>query len=394
MKGWLAVLSALLFILPPGARAADDQGGAARELARKAAAFAGRGESIAIAWRNLSGLSSSDSTQARTAFEAAIRESGGRPAETGTVEVRVTLSENQSQYLLVAEGRKGEERQTWIASWKRAAAAAVLPAGVVLEKKLVWEQGEPILDVAVTPSGILVLSGARLTMYTQRDGAMELRQSAAVNPARPLPRDPRGRLRVTGAVIKVFLPGTLCSGSVEPTLALQCRASEEPWTLESGSRTVMLAGFAAGRNYFDGHVVTQSGVRKTVPAFYTAGALEEQGRQYWVLALVDGRTQILDANFDPAGAMEPWGSDLAATDARCGGGSQIVSTKGGDSREADSVRAYAMVNRTPTPLTPPVELPGPVTALWTSNGTSVVAVVRDFSTGHFAAYLLTVVCGA
>src|SRR6266478_5330224 len=59
VKGWLAVLSALLFILPPGARAADDMGGAARELARKTAAFAGRGETIAITWRNLSGLASS-----------------------------------------------------------------------------------------------------------------------------------------------------------------------------------------------------------------------------------------------------------------------------------------------------------------------------------------------
>ena len=39
VKGWLAVLATLLFILPDGARAADDLGGAARELARKTAAF-------------------------------------------------------------------------------------------------------------------------------------------------------------------------------------------------------------------------------------------------------------------------------------------------------------------------------------------------------------------
>ena len=49
-------------------------------------------------------------------FEVALRESGGRPSESGAVEARVTLSENQSQYLLVAEARKGDERQTWIAS--------------------------------------------------------------------------------------------------------------------------------------------------------------------------------------------------------------------------------------------------------------------------------------
>ena len=39
-----AVLSALLILLPRAARAADDMAGAVRELARKTAALAGRGE--------------------------------------------------------------------------------------------------------------------------------------------------------------------------------------------------------------------------------------------------------------------------------------------------------------------------------------------------------------
>src|SRR5258708_12966769 len=39
-----AVLSALLILLPWSARAADDMAGAGRELARKTAALAGRGE--------------------------------------------------------------------------------------------------------------------------------------------------------------------------------------------------------------------------------------------------------------------------------------------------------------------------------------------------------------
>jgi hypothetical protein len=108
---------------------------------------------------------------------------------------------------------------------------------------------------------------------------------------------------------------------------------------------VLLAGFAPGRNHFDGHVVTQTGARKTVPPFYSAGAAEEQGRQYWVLTLVDGRTQIYDSNFDVAGTVAGWGSDVAATDARCGAGTQILATKAGDSGEPDAVRAYWLVNR-------------------------------------------------
>ena len=42
VKGWYAALSALL-LLALGARAADDLNGAAAILARKTAAFAGRG---------------------------------------------------------------------------------------------------------------------------------------------------------------------------------------------------------------------------------------------------------------------------------------------------------------------------------------------------------------
>ena len=41
VKRWHAVLSALLFLIP-GATAADDVSGAARELVRKTAVFAGK----------------------------------------------------------------------------------------------------------------------------------------------------------------------------------------------------------------------------------------------------------------------------------------------------------------------------------------------------------------
>jgi len=38
--------------------------------------------------------------------------------------------------------------------------------------------------------------------------------------------------------------------------------------LESGSRALLLANFASTRNYFDGHVTTQTGQRKTVAPFF------------------------------------------------------------------------------------------------------------------------------
>ncbi len=279
-----------------------------------------------------------------------------------------------------------------IAAWKRSRGGTAA-AGIALERRLLWEQADPILDVALTPAAMLVLSPAKLTLYARLQSKFEERGSAPVAPARPWPRDPRARLNVNGPLIRAFLPGTLCTGSLEPALTLECRASEEPWTLEPGGNVVLLAAFAAGRNHFDGRIVTQTGARKTVPAFYTAGATGEQGRTYWLLALVDGRTQIVDANFEAAGAVAGWGSDLAATAARCGGGSQILATKSSDAREPDAIRAYALVDRTPVALTAPVDFAGPVTALWSAGGASAIAVVHDPATGRYTAFLLTVVCG-
>ena len=97
--------------------------------------------------------------------------------------------------------------------------------------------------------------------------------------------------------------------------------------------------------------------------------------------MLDGRTQILDAALDPVGSVASWGSDLAATEARCGGGSQILATKAGDAREPDAVRAFGLVNRTPVPLSAPLDLPGPVTALWSLGGNAALAVVSDLASG-------------
>jgi hypothetical protein len=402
VKGWHAAFTALLFFLPPGATAADDLNGAARELARKTAAFVGRGEPVSATWRNVSSLGSLEFTQARGAFEDAVREAGARVIDIAPVaEAHLTLSENQQQYLIVEEIRKGDDRQVWIAAWKRAgtAAAGNIAPGVTLEKKLVWEQNEPILDAAFPAGNLLVLSPARVTLYARQNGPWEARQSVPLTPVKPWPHDVRGHLRLNGVSFQAYLPGLLaCSGSVEPALVMDCRPTDEPWVLESGSRAMLLAAFSPARNYFDGRVTTQTGLRKTVAPFFSAASVEEQGRQLWLLAMVDGRIRIFDSAFDSVGAIAGWGSDIAGTEARCGGGFQVLATKAGDAfdgvHESDSLRAFTVVNRVPAPLTAPVEFPGPVTALWPAGAGSVVAVAHDLATNRYAAYLVTVVCGS
>jgi len=389
VNGWLAVFSALLVLLPRDARAADDLGGAVRELARKTVSYAGRGEPVSLTWRNLSSLGAAEFNQARAAFENALREAGGRASDIAPVaEARFTISENQTQILIVQEIRKGEDRQVWIAGWKRSPTAATLAGGILLDKKLMLEQDEQILDAATVLDGVLVLSPSKITLR-----ARGMTQSQPIAMSRPWPRDMRGHLRVSGGGFKAALPGESCSGSIEPALTMECRPSDEPWTLDAGFRGVMLANFAAGRNYFDGRIVAPSGGRKTLTAFFSAAPIDESGRQYWLFALPGGRTQIMDGAFDPTGSVAGWGSDLAGTEAHCGGGSQVLATRAGDAHEPDTLRAFTLSNRTLLPLTPPLDLPGPVTALWSAGGNAAIAVVRDLATGRYAAYTITVNCG-
>jgi hypothetical protein len=68
-------------------------------------------------------------------------------------------------------------------------------------------------------------------------------------------------------------------------------------------------------------------------------------------------------------------------------------TKAGEGREPDAVRAYGLVNRAPVPLSAPLDLPGPVTALWSLGGNRALAVVADLATGRYEAYVITVNCG-
>jgi hypothetical protein len=391
-----AVLSALLILLPRDAWAADDMAGAVGELARKTVALAGRGEPVSVSWRNLSPLASGDFGQVRSAFDAALREAGARvsekedrPGGLSYVDARLTVSGNASQFLLVEEARKGDYAQVWITSWKRPAPTGT-PAGSILtlEKKLVWEQEEQILDAVMLGPGMLVLSPSRVSLHI--DTAT---QSVPLTPPRAWPRDLRGHLRVNGGDFKAYLPGVVCSGATEPALSMECRPSDEAWPLDAGSRGVLLANFAAGRNHFDGRVSTANGVRKTVAPFFSAVSTEENGRQYWLLAMLDGRTQVYDVAFNPVGSVAPWGSDLAATETHCGGGWQTLVTKAGEGREPDAVRAYGLVNRAPVPLSAPLDVPGPVTALWSLGGNRALAVVADLASGRYEAYVVTVNCG-
>jgi hypothetical protein len=325
-------LSAAILAMAWAATAADDLNSAARELAKRTAGAANG--PVAVSWRNLASVAPDAVAQARAAFDAVVRTTEGTDAQ-------LTISENASSGLLIEEFRG----QVWIATFRRAAGA--LPGSAAIETRLLWEQDEPILDIATLDDGLLVLTPAGIVQTSTK-------QRARIAPTKPWPRDLRGRLRVDGAAVQVTLPGMSCLGTWSPELTLHCGPGSE---------------LLAGRNYFNGRG----------PSFYTAATADN----WTLLALTDGTTGIFNAANERVGTITGWGSDIASAGARCGGAPVVLATRPGEGR--DAIQAYAIVNRTAKAIGQPVEFAGAVTALWPG-----VAVVKN---GSYRAYAISIVCG-
>jgi len=390
-----AAWAALLLLVAPLANAAENLDGAVRELAAKTALLAGAGTPVSVACHNASSLDSADVARVRALFEKLLQQAGGHAGQgAAAVDVSLTTSENATDYLLVEEARKGDERTVWIVAWKRATAGQPAIAGVGLEKKLVWEQEEQILDLAISGDAMLVLAPSRITLLARHEDRWEPRQTMRLTAPGPWPRDLRGRLHVSAPRFQALLPGLACQGAMAPELSLDCRPGDQPWILESGSRALLAANFAPGRNYFEGRVMAQNGAARSAPPFFSAAAVEDHASTYWLLTLADGHAELFDTNFNALAPLPSWGSDVAGIDGRCGAATQVLATRAGDANEPDAIQSWAVADRTAGPLTAPILFPGPVTALWTAGADSAVAVIRNLASGRYEAYVVTLACGS
>ncbi|HEY7390910.1 MAG TPA: hypothetical protein VH640_20505 [Bryobacteraceae bacterium] len=379
-------LATLVLLIAQAALAADDLPSAARELARRTAAFLG-GRVPSETWRNRSALPDSELDRARREFHAALADSAPNPG----AEIRLTLSENASQYLLIEEARAGEESQTWIVSWNRNVPAGLPSPALTLDRKLVWEQDEPILDLAVWDTGLLVLSPARLALYGRQGTQWSLLRQLTLPGPHNWPRDPRARLRRTGSHIEIFLPGTACQGDTVSSLSLECHPSSDPWVLDSGNRSLLLAYFTTGRNYFDGRVVLQEGNHKTVPPFYSAAALEQPDGTSWLLALTDGQTELFNSAWEPVTSIPNWGSDIVTLNT-CAAGLEILAGRPGDNSQPDTLQTFSVANGSALPASSPLPFAGAITALWPTSPSSALAVAYDPTAHKYRAYVVTPAC--
>jgi len=422
--------------LTMAARAAD-WSGPERQLAAKIVAVTGTA-AITLTVENHSSLGKRDSEIIQNGLRSALESAGVRfarsdramstqatsdrttsqPATSEATVVKISLSENSTSYVWVAE--IGQRTGDPVVVMVSAARSESLPAAhesvpLSLRKIPLWTQEDPILDVAVleenaTPTRMVVLEAEKVAIYRSLAGKWQHEQALGIVHARPWPRDLRGRLvPAKDHLLDVYLPGVVCRGGGSP-VTLSCRESDDPWplvpaALSGGSFSVfpgpestavniapVEAFYASMRNFFTGVLTPGVGRFTTVPKFYSAALLPRDKYLLWLFAATDGHVHLIDGVSDQAARFD-WGSDLASVKTSCGSGWQVLATSS-EEANGDWVRAFEFPDRDPVAVSGAVDFPGGVvTALWTeAKADTAIAVVKNRETGNYDAFRLAVAC--
>lgn len=398
---------ALLFLFAcalavPVSCVAQDLSGAARSLGRQIVVSVGKEKRLVLKYHNLSSLSPALVEQARAALEAGLQSQSMRLTAEPYMDalVQVTFSENVESYLLVAEILRPESSEVAMVETPRIAAVPATSAETLpLEKTLLLEQPEQILDVAVMfgedarPSAMLVLEPSRIALYTQEASRWQFRQAQSIPRDWPWPRDLRGRILAEPSGFRAYLPGVVCNGTIAPGLTLECRAAADAWPVTAGARRLGAAEFSARRNFFTGKVSLASGENFEFPPFYSFAPVAEQGAWLWVMSGVDGRVRLQKGSAPPEPLPVVWGSDIAGIQSDCSGGSLVLATQAAAENGGTTATAYRSAGGQFVPGTRPALLPGNVTALWSAaNGNSAVIVLKNREIGNYEAYSLAIAC--
>jgi len=410
-------------LLSATAACAADWGAAEQELAKKIVAVTGPG-TLSLTVENRSSMGRRDSDLVQNGLRSALEQSGIHfvKSDQASASVALTLSENETSYVWVAEIQQGAgESAVAMVSVPRSgrSGAAYESMPVTLRKVPLWAQDERILDVAVleengTPSRIAVLDAENLSVYRMQNGKWQAEQTAQISHAKPWPLDLRGRLfQAPDHTLSAYLPGVICRVTVTAApLTVTCHGGDDPWPIVPGGMNMSssvfpsagssstpsaavpaLAGFfAPTRNYFTGVLSPAVGKFSTVPKFYTAAFVPREKYTLWLFASADGNVQLVDGMNDQRGQFE-WGSDIAAVRTGCGAGSQVLATTSGDQAQ-DSIRAYEFPDRDPVAVSAAVDFPGPLSALWTEGrGEGAIAIAKNRDTGSYEAFRLSLACG-
>lgn len=393
---WSAAWFVAALMLCASAAAADYAQPAA-QLAKDIVAITGPG-AASISYRNQSSLPNEQLDLVRRAIENQLRSAGVRlgSAANAAADIRITFSENVQGYVWVAEVQQGTDVKVAMVAAERQAASS--PAGrltvMSLRKTLLWSQPVQILDALVLSAGsepiMIVLDPSGVTMMKKVGSTWQSQQQIGIPRETAWPRDLRGRL-VPGRdhFFDVYLPGTICSSNAGPTLTVTCRAGDDPWPIASGQS----AFFSPTRNFYTGVLTPAVGKQGSVAPFYSAAGLPRSRYTLWVFTRTDGSVHAIDGMNDiPLRAT--WGSDIAAVNSGCGGGTQLLATGTADTNSPDVLRAFEIADREPVEVASANDWSGPIKALWpTADAKTALVVAHNIKTGNYDAFELAINCG-
>ena len=249
--------------------------------------------------------------------------------------------------------------------------------GVALELRRVLSQPAPILDLARTADGILVLSPTAIVHYKQIDGGWRSVDSRPVPRTHPWPRDVRGRLRVAAGRVEAFLPGVTCAGGAD-SQSLSCSERVAAWPLDIDN-----VALDPARNYFR----SSDGL-----AFYGIARLSDAAGARWLAATIDRTLAFVDEG-GQSSATNVAADDIVGVRVPCATGSYVMTTSPARGREADQLTLFEVVRRRLAPAGSPLTLTGKITALWpgpSAEGATVITHDRD--AGRYDAHELVVSC--
>ncbi len=329
---------------------------------------------------------------------------GGRLAnvsQNGPAEsmIQITISKSLDSFALVATIHRGDSQSAFVVTVGSVETSPSQPVPQpTLARKIVWQQEHPILDFAqasldASHTILYLLEPSRISAYQLAGDQLIQHESSAISQLYPS-RDTRGRLTVTDAThVSAVVGGIYCDASWSAGFTIDCRENAgQQWPMGNAIWQI-----DPSRDYFLGSVLYSNSVTLKFPSFYSAatpppavgGPLASQ----WIVAGTDGRSQLFTGAAESIATFDNWGSDIASIASSCSSNWQLLVTGAGDWTQPDQIQLYSVTDGRPAPAGQPLEIPGPVLALWSSDDAqSVRAISRNLQTGLYEASIVSVSC--